>query len=103
MKVKFLKAIAMVLFVSACSKVPITNRSQMTLLPESEMISMSLTSYHDFLQQNPPVNGGADAIMVKSVGVKIQNAVTQYMRKNKMYDRISDYKWEYNLVNNKEV
>ena len=75
----------------------------MTLLPESEMISMSLTSYKEFLQQNPPVTGGADAAMVKNVGVKIQNAVTQYMRKNKMSDRIRNYKWEYNLVNSKEV
>src|SRR5688572_12141185 len=102
MKVKFLKAFAIVLIISACTKVPITNRSQMTLLPESEMISMSLTSYREFLQENPPVTGSADAAMVKNVGIKIQNAVTQYMRKNKMSDRISGYKWEYNLVNSKE-
>jgi predicted Zn-dependent protease len=103
MKVKFLKAFAVVLLISACAKVPITNRSQMTLLPESEMISMSLTSYKDFLKENPPVTGSSDAAMVKNVGIKIQNSVTQYMRKNKMYDRIKDYKWEYNLVNSKEV
>ena len=103
MKVKFLKAFAAVLLISACTKVPITNRNQMTLLPESEMISMSLTSYKEFLQENPPVSGSGDAAMVKNVGIKIQNAVTQYMRKNKMSDRIKNYKWEYNLVNNKEV
>jgi predicted Zn-dependent protease len=75
----------------------------MNLLSESEMISMSLTSYKEFLQQNPPVTGSADAAMVKNVGIKIQNSVTQYMRKNKMSDRIKNYKWEYNLVNSKEV
>lgn len=103
MKTKFLKAFAMVLLVSACAKVPITKRNQMNLLPESEMISMSLTSYSDFLKQNPPVNGGADAIMVKSVGSKIQSSVIQYMNKNGFGDRIKGYKWEYNLVNNPEV
>jgi predicted Zn-dependent protease len=103
MKVKFLKTFAIILLLNACAKVPITNRNQMTLLPESEMISMSLTSYKEFLQQNPPVNGSADAAMVKNVGIKIQNSVTQYMRKNKMSDRIKNYKWEYNLVNSKEV
>jgi len=103
MKLKSLKAFAVVLFISACTKVPITNRSQMTLLPESEMISMSLTSYKEFLQQNPPVVGSSEAAMVKNVGIKIQNSVTQYMRKNKMSDRIKNYKWEYNLVNSKEV
>ena len=103
MKFKFLSALSIVLIVSACSKVPISKRSQMNLLPESEMISMSLTSYGDFLKKNPPVTTGSDAMMVKNVGAKIQNAVTQYMNKNKLSDRIKGYKWEYNLVNNNEV
>jgi predicted Zn-dependent protease len=103
MKLKFLKAFALVLLISACAKVPVTNRTQMNLLPESEMIYMSLTSYREFLQKNPPVSGSSDAAMVKNVGIKIQNAVTQYMRKNKMSDRIKNYKWEYNLVNSNEV
>jgi predicted Zn-dependent protease len=103
MKVKFVKAYALILLLSACAKVPITQRNQMNLLPESEMISMSLTSYSDFLKKNPPVTGSADAAMVKNVGYKIQNSVTQYMRKNGFADRIKNYKWEYNLVNNPEV
>jgi predicted Zn-dependent protease len=103
MKMKFLKAFALVLLVSACAKVPVTNRNQMNLLPESEMISMSLTSYREFLQKNPPVASGNDAQMVKNVGVKIQNSVTQYMKKNGYGDRIKGYKWEYNLVNSPEV
>jgi predicted Zn-dependent protease len=103
MKLKFLNAFAIVLLISACGKVPITNRSQMNLIPESEMMSMSLTQYKDFLQKNPPVAGGSDAVMVKNVGNRIQNAVTQYMRKNGMADRIKNYKWEFNLVNSQEV
>jgi len=103
MKVKFLKALAFVFLISGCGKVPITNRNQMNLLPESQMISLSLTEYGDFLKKNPPVTGGNDAPMVKSVGLKIQNAVTQYMRKNGFGDRISGYKWEFNLVNSPEV
>ena len=103
MKLKFLKALALILVISACAKVPITKRNQMNLLPESQMISMSLTSYREFLQQNPPVSSGSDAMMVKNVGLKIQNSVTQYMRKNGFSDRIKGYKWEYNLVNSKEV
>ncbi len=103
MKSKFLKALAIILIVSSCSKVPFSNRSQMNLLPESEMISMSLTSYGDFLKKNPPVTTGNDAMMVKNVGAKIQNGVTQYMHKNGMGDRLKGYKWEYNLVQNPEV
>ncbi|MBK6988226.1 MAG: M48 family metallopeptidase [Bacteroidetes bacterium] len=52
-----IKTLGLVLLLTACSKVPISNRKQLNLLPESEMVSMSLTSYQDFLKQNPPING----------------------------------------------
>ncbi len=97
------KVLCLFILLSSCSKVPITNRSQMNLLPESEMLSMSLTEYQSFLKLNPPVNGTPDAQLVKNVGARIQNAVTQYMNQNKMGNRISGYKWEFNLVNSKEV
>jgi predicted Zn-dependent protease len=103
MKSLWLKAICLLIIFTSCSKVPITNRKQMNLLPESELVSMSLTEYNTFLKQNPPVTGTPEASMVKSVGAKIQNAVITYMNQNKMGNRISGYKWEFNLVNSKDV
>ncbi|MGZ4057360.1 MAG: M48 family peptidase, partial [Bacteroidia bacterium] len=53
----------------ACERVPITGRRQVSIVPESEMISMSLTSYSDFLSKNPPVSDAdANARLVKKVG-----------------------------------
>ena len=96
--------IASAIFITSCSKVPITNRSQMNLLPESEMIAMGLTSYHEFLQKNPPVSSSsADEQMVKNVGARIQSGVSNYLAQNKMSDRIRGYNWEFNLVNSNEV
>jgi predicted Zn-dependent protease len=103
MKSLFLKSLLCVILFISCSKVPITNRKQMNLLPESEMLSMSLTEYQKFLKENPPVTGTTEAQMVKNIGAKIQNAVVNYMNQNKMGNRISNYKWEFNLVNSKEV
>lgn len=97
-------AIILVATVVACSKVPLTNRKQMNLIPESELVAMSLTSYKDFLKDNPPVNpGDAEAQMVKRVGERVKGAVVKYMQQNKLYSRIKDYKWEFNLVNDKQV
>lgn len=98
-----IKALGLALFFTACSSVPISNRKQLNLLPESEMVSMSLTSYQDFLKQHPPVTGTPEAQMVKNIGAKIQSAVITYLGQNKMGDRVSGYKWEYNLVNSPEV
>lgn len=76
----------------------------MNLLPESELISLSLNEYQSFLKENPPVaSGDPQAVMVKQVGNKIQGAVTQFMIQQKLSDRLQGYKWEFNLVNDKTV
>lgn len=103
MKTKLITAFCLLLLFDSCSKVPITNRKQMNLLPESELQSMALAEYQGFLKQNPAVTGTSDAQMVKNIGAKIQVAVVQYMNQNKLGKRISNYKWEFNLVNSKEV
>lgn len=67
------------------------------------MISMSLTSYSDFLKKNPPVTKGPEAEMVKRVGLKISDAVTKFLTEKGQSKRIEGYAWEYNLVNSKDV
>ena len=103
MNFKITKAAILVLFLVSCAKVPITDRKQVNLLPESQLVSLSLTNYRDFLHEHPAVTSGSDMDMVKRVGIKIQSAVTQYMNKNGFAKRIEGYKWEFNLVNSPEV
>jgi hypothetical protein len=38
-----------ILLFNNCSRVPITNRKQILLLPESELVSMGITNYRGFL------------------------------------------------------
>lgn len=88
----------------ACSKVPITNRKQVSLIPEGELISLSLTEYQSFLKANPPVAASdPQATMVKQIGSKIQQSVTKYMAQNKLSKRLDGFKWEFNLVNDKTI
>ncbi len=90
--------------VLACSKVPITNRKQVSLMPEGELITLSLTEYQKFLKENPPMpSTDQKSIMVKQIGNRIQQSVTKYMSQNKMSKRLEGYKWEFNLVNDKTV
>jgi predicted Zn-dependent protease len=96
--------ILLVAFLVSCAKVPISNRKQMNLLPESEMLSMSLTSYGDFLRKNPPVaDTDPNAQLVSRVGKKISVSVEQYLKSNGFASRVKDFKWEFHLVNNSEV
>lgn len=88
------------LTVLACNKVPISGRRQMNLLPESQLLGMSLTQYNTFLGENPPMSEQIeDTKLVRKVGNRIARAVEKYMKDNNMSKKIEGYKWEFNLVN----
>jgi predicted Zn-dependent protease len=89
-----------VLFTQACTVVPLTGRKQLNLMPESEMISMSLTNYSDFMKVNPVSTDQANIDIVKTVGTDIAAAVTKYFAENNLASRLEGYKWEFNLVKN---
>lgn len=88
----------------SCSSVPISGRKQLSLLPESQMMSMSLTQYQTFLTENPPMpNTDVNTQKVKRVGARIAAAVEKYMKDNGLSSRIDGYQWEFNLVNQNVV
>ena len=89
---------------NSCTRNAITGRSQLTLVSEDQMEQMSLTQYKQFLTENkvvPVTNDNAE--MVKRVGQRIATAITQYFQQKGMGDDIANYKWEFNLVQSKEV
>ncbi len=87
-----------------CHKVPITNRKQLNLLPETELIGMSLTAYQEFLTENPPVKSGSkDEKLVKRLGQEISVAVEEFMKQEGLSKRLEGYAWEFNLVNDNTV
>lgn len=89
---------------NSCSKVPITGRKQLHLVPESEMVAMGFSAYGTFLKQNPPAaTTDPNAELVKSVGNKLSQAVINFLAQQKLSSRIAGYKWEFNLVNSPEV
>ena len=92
-------------FVIACTTNPLTKKSQLTLLPESELQSMGTQQYQQFLSTNRVVSASSnrDAEMVKRVGQRIVRAVETYYAQNNISDKLNGYKWEYNLVEDKAI
>lgn len=95
-----LALMAISLLCQDCTVVPLTGRKQLSLVPESEMISMSLTSYSDFLKGNRLSTDKADVDMVKKVGSDIASAVKKYFTDNNLASQLDGYQWEFNLVKN---
>jgi predicted Zn-dependent protease len=96
-------ALTVMLVLASCAKVPITGRSELNLIPSSEMLSMSEAQYSDFLEQNKLSDDQAATEQVNRVGTRIKDAVVSYMDSQGQGDQIKDYKWEMHLVESKEV
>ncbi len=89
--------------VIACQTVPITGRQQLSIIPAKEILSMSATSYKDFLAEHPIITGTAESAMVTRVGKRIQGAVEKYFREHNLSNRLQGYEWEFNLVSDEAV
>ena len=86
-----------------CATVPVTGRKQLLIMPESEMVQMSLTSYDSFLKENQLSKDAVATRQVKNVGARIAAAVETYLESQGQEELVKDFKWEFNLVQSKEV
>jgi len=88
---------------AACSTVPVTGRRQLSLIPSSEINSMSFQEYQSFLDSAKVVSGTPQAEGVKRVGHNIQKAVERYFAEQDMSSSLEGYAWEFNLVDDPTV
>ena len=104
---KFCKSFSIgliVLLLVSCSEVPFTGRKQLKYIPNSTMVQMGKANYASFLKENPAVNPPTRASAeVNAVGMRISEAVEKYLRDNDLSDKIEGYKWEFNVVDSKDV
>lgn len=82
----------------ACTTVPFTGRSQLTLLPEDQITQMSRQQYQATLNEAPVITGTAQAEQVERVGKRIAAAAEQYLRSIGSGDRVRDLNWEFALI-----
>ena len=87
----------------SCSTVPITGRRQLSLVPESELMSMSLTQYDAFLKENKLSTNKEETAMVKRAGAKISAAVESYFQQKGWSSQLDGFQWEFNLVEDESV
>jgi predicted Zn-dependent protease len=87
----------------SCSTVPITGRSQLSLVSDSEVMALSYQEYDKFMKSSKLSSDKAATEMVRRVGGRIQKSVETYFAKEGASDQLAGYKWEFNLVEGKEV
>ena len=86
-----------------CSSVPITGRQQLNLVSDQDVLSLSLQEYNDYIKTAKKSTDQAATAMVTNVGRKIADAVEAYYKYVGMESLLSNYSWEFNLIDDPQV
>ncbi|WP_139002403.1 M48 family metallopeptidase [Hyunsoonleella aestuarii] len=100
---KILLVFGIVTIFMSCAENPFTGKKTMALVPNSQLFPTAFAQYDQFLTENKVVKGTSDAAMVTRVGQRIAVAAERWLNANGHQGYLKDYKWEYNLVDDKTV
>ncbi len=100
---KIITVLIIVLTVSACKTNPFTGKKMMNMYSNAQLFPMAFQQYNQFLGDNKIITGTQDAEMITRVGERIKIAATRWLNANGHEGYLADYKWEYNLVDDKTV
>ena len=103
MKKRLFIGFAIILVLVSCKTNPLTGKSTLNFVSNSELFPSSFQQYGTFLKENKVITGSSDAKLVEKVGVKIKLAAEKYLNYLGQTEYLKDYSWEYKLVENKEV
>ncbi|MEZ5195543.1 MAG: hypothetical protein R2764_03865 [Bacteroidales bacterium] len=95
---RYLEILIAALILVGCATVPITGRKQLSVIPNSQLLPLSYSSYQDVLKESKLSTNQQQVNMVKNVGKNIQRAVEDFMAKNDLADKLNGYAWEFNLI-----
>jgi len=94
-------AFSLVVLLSSCATVPLTGRSQVTLLPESQMVQLGQQAYQEQLKEYPVSTDAGDVEPVRRVGERLAAATMDFLRANNLPTDV--YQWEFSVIDNDEI
>ncbi len=91
------------LFLSSCTSVPITGRKRIALLPSGNLATMALQSYRSLLSKSKLSTDSRKVAMVRKVGKRIAVAAEAFMKEEGLTKQLKNFKWEFNLIEDKKT
>ncbi len=91
------------LLIHQCSTVPITDRRQLLIIPESTLNRQAAQIYEKVKQKEKLSDDLNQLNMIKEIGGRIEEAVSEYFFRNNIPDPTVNFDWEYILVENKKI
>ena len=100
---RFISCCTCGLIISSCTTVPITERKQLRIIPESTLNRQAEQIYEKVKSKEKLSDDLNQLNEIKEIGHNIEQAVSEYFYRNNIADPTANFKWEYILVDNKKI
>ena len=87
----------------SCTSVPITDRKQLSIIPEATINRQAAAAYESFRTKTKLITKGAQLNEIRDIGKKIENSVSAFFLKKGQKDPTDNFGWDYVLVDNDKV
>ena len=91
------------LILPSCSTVTITERKQLSIIPESRINRQAAAAYENFRSKSKLITTGSQLREVREIGKKMEIAVSAFFEKEGKVDPTKNFGWDYVLVDNDKV
>ena len=91
------------LILPSCSTVPITERKQLSIIPESRINTQAAAAYENFRSKAKLINKGSQLKKIREIGKKMEFAVSAFFDSQGRKDPTKNFEWDYLLVDNDKV
>ena len=91
------------LLLPSCSTVPITERRQLSIIPESRINAQASAAYEQFRAKTKLITSGSQLNEVREIGKKMEIAVSSFFENENKQDPTSNFGWDYILVDNDKI
>ena len=91
------------LILPSCSTVPITDRKQLSIIPEYKINQQAAAAYEQFRSKAKLINDGPQLKEVKEIGKRIEVSVSAFFQNKNQEDPTKNFEWDYVLVDNDKV
>ena len=91
------------LILPSCSTVPVTERRQLSIIPESRINSQAAAAYENFRSKNKLITKGSQLKEIRDIGKKMEYAVSAFFENQGKEDPTRNFGWDYILVDNDKM
>jgi len=91
------------LILPSCTTVPITDRRQLSLIPEAKINNQAAAAYEKFKIKAKLIQKGRQFNEVIDIGKRIETAVSSFFIKKGEEDPTKNFGWDYVLVDNDKI